>query len=134
MWKKAFSQAGLALVTNGVTESCLEVQRLRHMVNRVVALSKDPNYSEIVNALIGDIVQEAPERIEKLETSLDRTLYALACIGEDELKAKIPHSDLILVDETLQVAPLRTSSKLDHEKVARWFTRRVKARQGARNS
>ena len=85
MDRQANSQAGWALVTQGVTEARVQVHRLRHLLNRLISLSRDPRYSEILNRLLGDIISVAPDRVDELEVVLDRTGYALSMMGEEHL-------------------------------------------------
>lgn len=132
MDRQANSQAGWALITEGVTEARVQVHRLRHLLNRLVSLSRDPRYSEILNRLLGDIISVAPGRVDELEVVLDRTSYALAMMGEEHLKGRLSLEDLTQVEEAIEGskpfgAPSERSG-LDADKLARWFHRRISVR------
>lgn len=132
----ANSQAGWALVTEGVTESRVIVHRLRHLLNRLVTLSEDPRYTELLNRLLGDIVKAGPERLNELEVALDRTSYALTLMGEEHLKGRLPLHDLTTVEEAVEGGkPFgggQERSALDPDKLARWYVRKVFVRQARR--
>lgn len=133
MDRQANSQAGWALVTQGVTEARVQVHRLRHLLNRLISLSRDPRYSEILNRLLGDIISVAPGRVDELEVVLDRTGYALAMMGEEHLKGRLPLKDLTEVEEAIEgSAPFgapQERSGLDADRLARWYLRKVSVRQ-----
>lgn len=96
----------------------------------------DPRYSELLNRLLGDIVKAGPERLDQIEVILDRTSYALARMGEEHLKGRLPLEDLTAVDEAVEgskpFGSPRERSGLDPDKLARWFHRRAHIRQARR--
>lgn len=98
------SQAAWALLTEGVTAARLEAHRLRHMVTRVLKLVEESPARDHLYEVAGDIIQAAPKRLEQLETDLDRTAYALAVLGEDHLRDRLPLSDRKVVDEAIEKA------------------------------
>lgn len=133
MDRQANSQAGWALVTQGVTEARVQVHRLRHLLNRLISLSRDPRYSEILNRLLGDIISVAPDRVDELEVVLDRTGYALSMMGEEHLKGRLPLKDLTEVEEAIEGSkPFgnpQERSGLTADRLARWYLRKVSVRQ-----
>lgn len=123
---------------NGIAEARVQAHRLRHMVNRLISMCRDPRYGEILNQLVGDIAQASPHQLDMIETALDRASYAMSIMGEDFLKGRLPLEDLTEVQEATEGSrPFGTSryrASLDPEKLARWFERRVRARQARRDS
>lgn len=132
----ANSQAGWAVVTEGVCGARILVHRLRHLLSRLVELSEDPRYANLLNRLLGDVVRAGPQRLDELEVVLDRTSYALAVMGEEHLKGRLSLHDLTTVDEAVEGGkPFgggRERSGLDPAKLARWYVRKVLARQARR--
>ena len=132
MDRQANSQAGWALITQGVTEARVQVHRLRHLLNRLISVSRDPRYSEILNRLLGDIISVAPGRVDDLEVVLDRTSYALSMMGEEHLKGRLPLKDLTEVEEAVEgstpFSGPQERSGLTAEKLARWHLRRISVR------
>ena len=102
--KEASSQAAWALLTEGVTASRLEAHRIRHMVNRVMELVHKSPYRDHLHQVAGDIIQGLPQRLDSLDTNLDRTGLALAKMGQDFLESRLPLSDKNLVDEAVGAA------------------------------
>ena len=135
MSRIANSQAGWAVITQGVTSARVQVHRLRHLVNRLVELAKDPRYAELLARLIGDVISAGPDRISRLEDILDRTSYALAVMGEEHLKGRLPLKDLTDVDEALEGSSAFGSPRERFSSdVARWYARRVSIRQARRHA
>lgn len=136
MSKKANSQAGWALITEGICDARVQVHRLRHLLHRLVDLCEDPRYGELLNRLLGDISQAGPKRLDKIEVILDRTSYALAKMGEEHLKGRLPIEDLSAVDEAVEGSKpfdrLIERTALSPDKLARWYLRRANVRQARR--
>lgn len=134
--RNANSQAGWALVTEGVTNARVHVHRLRHLLTRLVDVCEDPRYGELMNRLLGDIAKAGPNRLDQIEVILDRTSYALAKMGEEHLKGRLPLEDLTMVDEAIEgskpFGSPRERAGLDPDKLARWFHRRAHVRQARR--
>jgi hypothetical protein len=134
MHRSSNSQAGWAVVTEGVCDARVQVHRLRHLLNRLVELSKDPRYSELLNRLLGDIVRAGPERIDKIETILDSTSYALALMGEEHLKGRMSLENLTKIEEAVEgVKPFGAPrERMSSQRLARWYLRRTTVRQERR--
>ena len=136
--RSANSQAGWALVIEAIANARVETHRIRHLLNRLLTMSQDPRYAETLNRLVGDVVQSTPSRVEQLELALDRASYAMAMLGKEHLKGRLPLNDLTKVEEAMEGgqpfgAP-RERSSLDPDKLARWYRRRVQVRQARRES
>jgi len=102
--KTSSSQAAWALLTQGVTTARLESHRLRHILSRVLQLVEDSDKKEHLYQVAGDLIMEAPERLQKLEIVLDRTSLALSEMGEDFLSARLPLSEKQLILEAIKPA------------------------------
>ncbi len=96
--KRGSSQVSWALLTEGVTSARVDVHRLHLMLNRVLKLVEDSKEKEHIWQVAGDLLMAAPERIEDLETSLDRTAYALTVMGGDFLRGRLSLDDKFRVD------------------------------------
>lgn len=96
------SQAAWALLVEGVSAARVEAHRLRALVSRVLKLVEASPEKEHLYQVVGDVISVAPHRLEVLETHLDRTSYALAVIGEDHLRDRLPLADRKLVDEAVE--------------------------------
>ena len=102
--KQSSSQVAWALLTEGVTAARLEAHRLRHLVNRGLDLAEKSPAREHIQQVAGDLIIAVPHRLERIESLLDRTTYALAIMGEDFLNSRLTLSDKILVKETVEGA------------------------------
>jgi hypothetical protein len=67
----------------------------------------------------GDIITSVPRRVETLEGHLDRLTYALAVLGKDHLRERLPMSDRAVVDDATHksrpfqvVSPVRSASRV----------------------
>jgi hypothetical protein len=98
------SQASWALLTEGVTAARLESHRLRHLVTRALRLIESSEAKEHLYEVAGDMIQEAPKRMEALERQLDRTAYALSVMGSDHLRDRLPLADRKMVDDATEKA------------------------------
>ena len=114
----ANSSQAWALVTEGVSMARVEAHRVRLMVTRVLALVEASEAKEHLYEVAGDLIQGGPERLEALERSLDRTSYALATLGEEEIRDRLPMSDRKLVDDAFETT---SAAKV----AARWEARRA---------
>lgn len=97
--KYASSQASWALISHGVTEARVETHRIRHLLYRLSKVSEEPGVREFISKNFGDAIAALPDRIQALEIALDRTMYALAKLGEDHLRNRLPISDRAVVEE-----------------------------------
>lgn len=93
------SDAGWSLITEGVTSARLDAHRLRKLLTQVENLIQHSNQREHLYQVAGDLIQAIPARLSHLERALDRTTYALAKIGEDHLKDRLPLSDRAMVED-----------------------------------
>ena len=102
--KQASSQAAWALLTGGVSEARTEVHRLRHLTNRAqkVIDNYPPERREKIYQVAGDVIVGVPERLAKIEQTLDKVSYALSCMGQDFLKSRLPLDDRTEVDEAVK--------------------------------
>ncbi len=131
--KKASSQAAWALLTCGVSESRVEAHRIRHLVDRLEKLADHPEVGEFVYAILGDVVEGLPSRVDALERTLDRTSYALTKMGQDFLKGRIPVSDRNHVEEAVSATGF-VKDQASSESVAMKHHKRVAGRNGLKKS
>lgn len=102
--KNSSSQAAWSLLTEGVASARVEAHRLKHLINRAVALAEESEAKEHIQQVAGDILLAVPQRLDHLERHLDRTALALSKMGEDFLEARLPLSDKTEVEEAVQPA------------------------------
>lgn len=98
------SQAAWALLAEGVSAARLDVHRLRGMATRILQMVGKSPAKEHLYEVAGDLIQAVPLRIESIERHLDRTSYALAVMGEDHLRDRLPLADRKIVDESTERA------------------------------
>jgi hypothetical protein len=103
--KNAGSQAGWALITGGVNSARVDVHRLHQLVLKVLKLVDTSPEKEHLYRVAGDLILGIPQKIERIEQQLDETSYALACMGEEHLKDRLPVSSRAKVEETIEGAP-----------------------------
>ena len=101
--KIASSQAAWALLTEGVTSARIEGHRIRHLVNRLLAVvnASAPEDKERLFATFGDVLVALPSRLDQLEAVLDKTSYALIKMGDEFMRPRLPLSDRTEVDEAI---------------------------------
>lgn len=102
--RKAGSQAGWALITGGVNAARVDAHRLHQLLNKVLELVENSDQREHLYQVAGDLIIAVPQRLESLERQLDETSYALAIMGEDHLRDRLPLSSRNQVDETVEGA------------------------------
>ena len=121
--EKAASQAGWALITGGVNAARVDAHRIHHLLNKVLKIVESSPQKEHIYQVAGDIILAMPALVEKIEGQLDETGYALACMGKEHLKERLPISDRNRVEVTVEGSP--TFSAPSHhssaEKVAERF-------------
>lgn len=124
--KKANSSyASWALIMEGVTSARVEAYRLRHLLNRTLKLVEDSTKREHLYQVGGDIIMGFPQRLHRLEETLDRTSYALSKMGESHLRERLPISHREKVDESIERAlPLSPSMRRAHQNIVRIASRR----------
>lgn len=102
--KTASSQAAWALLMEGIAAARLEAHRLHHLTGRATALVGASTHKEHIHQVAGDIIQGIPRRLERLETILDRTSYAMTLMGKDFLASRLSISDKTLVEQSVESA------------------------------
>jgi hypothetical protein len=110
--KKAGSQAGFALISGGVADVRVQVHVLHQLVNKVLRLVESSSAREHLYQVAGDLIMNIPTRISRIEDRLDETSYALALMGEDHLKDRLPLRRRTLVEEAVDGAPAFESGVL----------------------
>lgn len=100
--KKAGSQAGWALVTGGVNDARVEAHRIHQLLGKCLKAVEASKHREELFALAGDILVDFPERVKRLEQSLDETSYALALLGQDFLKDHLSATSRARIDTTVE--------------------------------
>ena len=104
MQKNADSQAAWAIVAEGVAASRMEAHHLHKLVGRVLSLVNASEHKDALYETAGDAIVAIPKHVEQLERQLDKTSYAVSCIGKDEIKSRLSLSDRDMVDEALEKA------------------------------
>lgn len=103
--RKASGQAAWALLTEGVSGARVDLHRLRTMTLRALALVEESDQREHLYAVAGDLIAGVPSRLAKVERALDRTSYALAVMGEEFLRQRLPLEDRVRVDHGAASTP-----------------------------
>lgn len=121
--KEASSEVAWALLMEGITEARVELHRLKHLTTRCMKLVESSARRDHLYQVAGDIIQDVPKRISRIENVLDRTALALSGMGDKFLSARLPLSDKLKVEEATLPAfggSLQRSSK----RVARIYLQR----------
>ena len=100
------SYASWALLSEGVSSARVEAYRLRHLVNRAMVLIEQSVAKDHLYQVAGDIIVGLPERLGRIEQTLDRTSYALAKMGDAHLKQRLPIHDREMVEERIERADM----------------------------
>lgn len=98
------SEAGWALITEGVTAARVDAHRLEKLISLALALVEKSSHKDHLYQVAGDLIMSIPQALQRLERALDRTSYALAKIGEDHLKDRLSLSDRAMVEDGIQNA------------------------------
>jgi len=96
------SEAGWALIMEGVASSRVEAHRLQKLLAKAKQLVDQSPHREHVYQVAGDLIMSVPAVVERLERILDRTSYALAIIGEEHLKDRLPLHDRAKVEDGVE--------------------------------
>lgn len=104
------SYASWALLSEGVSSARVEAYRLRHLVNRAMALIEKSVAKDHLYQVAGDIIVGLPERLDRIENTLDRTSYALSKMGDAHLKQRLPIHDREMVEESIERADMLNPS------------------------
>lgn len=121
------TQVAWALLTEGVAQARLDAHRLRHLLTRALNLVEHSPAKEHFYEVAGDMIMLAPRRMDALETSLDRTSYALSVLGTDHLRERLPIEDRAIVDDATHKARPFAAPKVNDaaRRVAARYTRRA---------
>ncbi len=113
------SYASWSLIMEGVSSARVEAYRLRHLLNRTMSLVEESVAKDHLYQVGGDIIMGFPERLHRLEQTLDRTSYALSKMGVSHLKERLPLSDREKVEEGIErAAPLSPFMRKASQRVA----------------
>ena len=118
--RNASSAVAWSLLTEGVTGARVDAHRLRILVTRALALVESSKAKEHLWQVAGDLIQGVPERLTSLETSLDRTQYALTVMGGDFLRGRMSLGDRTRVDDGVKSTP-RADKESMSSRVARRY-------------
>lgn len=121
-----------SLLTEAATSARLDAHNIRHMVERWCALADTSEHKEALYAEAGDVILNLPRVVTSLETTLDSLAYALAALGKDQLRDRLPidtkfRVDRALADARLPMAVDESNPILPARRVARRFVRRMMA-------
>lgn len=125
-----------SLLTEAATSARLDTHNIRHMIERWCAIAEASDHKEAVYAEAGDLIVNLPKSITELETTLDALSYALAALGQKQLRDRLPIDTKfkvdraladarlpMTVDESNPILPPKTSAR----RVARRFAHRILA-------
>lgn len=105
------TQVAWALLSEGVSSARLRVHELRHLIQRGQKIVDSSPEKDHIYQVAGDLIMAAPNKIEALETDLDRLSYALSVLGTNHLRERLPMSDRAMVDQaTHRARPFTTPS------------------------
>ena len=100
--KQASSQAGWALLAGGVNAARVDAHRLHQLLLKVEKLVNTSSKKEHIYQVAGDLLLAIPQMVERIESQLDETSYALASMGKDHLQDRLSISSRALVDATIE--------------------------------
>lgn len=103
--KRAGSQSGWALISEGVSVSRVEAHRLHQLLTKCLKAVESSEHKEEIFALAGDLLVTFPEGLQRLERQLDETSYALCLLGEDYLKDRLDATSRARVDTAMESVP-----------------------------
>lgn len=113
-----------------VNAARVDAHRLHQLLNKAQALVEHSKAKDHIYQVAGDLLDAIPTRLESLETMLDTVSFALAKMGDDHLKDRLPISYRALVEETVEGAKA-FKAPMYHEsasRVARAYLKRKQAR------
>lgn len=106
------------MLMQGVSTARLESHGLRHFINRFTEMVERSEDKERLYQIYGDVLVDAPRRLNELDRSLDRTMFLLSKLQEDALSSRL------VLDDKAEVQNALTSSNYIHpsaRKVAQEF-------------
>lgn len=116
------SEAGWALVMEGITSARVDSHRLRKLLGQIKAFVDHSPDKELWHQMSGDILLALPGSLDRLDRSLDRTLYALAKIGEEHLRDRLSVADRAQVEDGVSnPRPFSRGQLKGAERLARLF-------------
>lgn len=124
MKKTASSEVAWALLAEGVTSARLEAHRLRHLLNRALALVGSSAEKEHLYQVAGDVIVAIPERLQQLDRHLDRTTLALTQMGQTFLEARLPITDKQMVEDAIEPSFGGSRQKESIDRVTRAYLAR----------
>lgn len=129
MRRQASSEAAWSLLTSSVAEARVEAHRLRHLVNRGLAIIEQdsPEQKEHVYQLAGDLIDAVPKRLSEVERLLDKTQFALAKMGEEFFSSRLSIDDKTEVNESVEHSrhPFSKTDKASVGRVTTAFLRKA---------
>jgi len=72
------------------------------MINRALKVIEESKAKDHLYQMAGDLILGVPNRMDALETVLDKTSYALTIMGKDFLEARLPIDDKQEVDDAVK--------------------------------
>ena len=98
---KQASASSYALIAGGVNRARVDAGRLRKMLAKIQRLVDSSKERDHLYQVAGDILLAFPASLQRLESQLDETIYALTLMGADHLKDHLDLSSRARVDQTL---------------------------------
>lgn len=127
--RTASSQVSWALLTEGVTAARVDLHRVKLMIERASRLVEDSEKREHLYQVAGDLIMGLPKSLAAAELNLDRTAYALALMGKEFLRGRIPLSDRARVEEAEATAPYSSPERSKESEAARRVASRYEAKR-----
>lgn len=115
----------------GIASARVAAHRLQKMIAMGEKLVGSSEHKEHLYQLAGDLIVGIPGQLDRLIRDLDRASYAMAKIGEDHLKDRLPIEDRAQVEDgTANSKPWGGGKTRTSERVARRWEARQKASGG----
>lgn len=116
--KEASSHVSWSLLMEGVATARVDLHRLRLLLDRAQTLVDTSADKEQLWRVAGDLILGIPTKVHEIEVALDRTSYAMALMGEDFLRGRIPLDDRSRVEEGIKPHPMTQKESVLAAKVA----------------
>lgn len=108
--KKIGSNKEVLLVSN-TSDAILELQSLKELLFRAQELVENSKEKEHLFEVAGDIINEVPESLERLEYLLDKILFTLNVSLKKETSPKISPADKDKIEKAFKKKHLKDLSK-----------------------